>query len=137
MDKNDITREKIKALRSWTTKKIQLELHGRQTNFHEGELYWIGLGKNIGVEMYGKGGDFSRPVLVYKKLSKYNFLAIPLTTKEHNGSWYVHFFHKGRKQTAVLSQIRVLSSKRIYRRIGQIDDEDFRKIKRAFRELYC
>ncbi len=37
---------------------------------------------------------------------------------------------------AVLSQIRVLSPKRLYRKMGQIDDEDSKKIREAFKELY-
>ena len=87
--------------------------------------------------MYGKDADFARPIIIYKKLSRYHFLAIPLTSREHEGSWYVSFLHRGKKQIAVLSQVRVLSLKRLYRKIGQIDDADFERIKKAFRKLYC
>ena len=52
------------------------------------------------------------------------------------GSWYVRFRHAGKNQTAVLSQIRVISAKRLFRKIGQIDDEDFKRIRYGFHELY-
>lgn len=128
--------DKEERLRDWIEEKIQIELNGRQPNFHEGEIYWAGVGENVGAEIYGKGDNFARPVLIYKKLGRYNFLAIPLTSKEHGGSWYVDFVHRGKNQVAVLSQIRVLSPKRLYRKMGQIDDEDFKKIREAFKELY-
>ncbi|MBQ8156461.1 type II toxin-antitoxin system PemK/MazF family toxin [Candidatus Saccharibacteria bacterium] len=131
-----VKRYRRKRFRIWARKKVELEFNGRQTNFHEGEIYWAGIGQNIGSEIYGKGDGFARPVLIYRKLGKYNFLAIPLTSKEHVGTWYISFYHRGRKETAVLSQIRVLSPKRLYRKMGQIDNADYIKIRKAFRKLY-
>jgi len=50
---------------------------------------------NIGDEVYGKGEYFSRPVLVYKKLTNTTFLGLPITTREKTGSWYVEFTLNG------------------------------------------
>ena len=120
----------------WNSAKFNLELHGRQPKISQGQLWWSGIGKNIGSELNGKNERFSRPVLVYRKLSQNKFMAIPLTSKEHEGSWYVSFMHAGKKQTAVVGEARVLSTKRLYRMIGEIDDADYEAIKRGFISLY-
>lgn len=56
---------------------------------------------------------------------------IPLTSQDKSGSWYVKFDFKGREQTAVLSQIRMLSVSRLSSRMGELDMADIDKIKRA------
>ena len=101
-----------------------------------GEVWWIGIGENVGVEINGKSEYFSRPVLVLKRLSRYGFMGIPLTSQIHTGSWYVQFKFQDRIETAVLSQARVLSVSRLYERIGQIPDSDLIKIRQGFLELY-
>ena len=35
--------------------------------FREREIYWANLGKNIGYEQNGKGEDFMRPILIFRK----------------------------------------------------------------------
>ena len=44
----------------------------------EGQIWWCHLGENIGTEINGKGKSFTRPVIIFKKLSQFTFLAIPL-----------------------------------------------------------
>ena len=42
----------------------------------------------------------------------------------------------GKDEYAVLAQARVMSIKRLYRRIGRIDDADFARIRKGFVNLY-
>ena len=77
------------------------------------------------MEINGKSKVFSRPVLVFKKLSKYGFLGIPLTSGFHDGSWYAEFEFKNKRQYAALAQVRVLSTSRLYERIGMLPNSDF------------
>ena len=120
----------------WNIVKMQLELHGRQPNPAQGEIWWAGVGRNLGTEMNGKNNRFARPILIYKKLSRYSFMAIPLTSKEHEGTWYVKFFQNGISETAMLHQAKTMSVKRLYSRIGKIDEDDMVRIRRAFAKLY-
>ena len=103
---------------------------------HQGEIWWVGVGENVGVEINGKSEFFSRPVLVLKKLSRYGFMGIPLTSQEHAGSWYTQFIFQERVETAVLSQARVFSTSRLYSRIGQIPSDDLEKVRTGFIKLY-
>ena len=120
----------------WNVVKKNLDSNGRQPNPKQGEIWWVGSGKNVGSEIDGKGSTFARPFLLYRKLSRYNFMGIPLTSQEHEGSWYVQFEQAGRIETAIIAQARCLSIKRLYSKLGQIDDDDLLRIKKAFLEFY-
>ena len=48
--------------------------------FHEGDIWWVRLGVNVGFEIDGKHKQFARPVIVLKKYNQYSFLALPLST---------------------------------------------------------
>jgi hypothetical protein len=75
--------------------------------------------------MNGKGSMFSRPVLVYKKLSREGFMCIPLSTKIKNGSWYVEVSFQGKIISANIAQARVISVTRCYSKMveGSIPSE--------------
>lgn len=52
-------------------------------------------------------------------------MAVPLTSQEHSGAWYVNFRFKNMQEYAALSQVRIVSAARLYRRIGRADEMDF------------
>ena len=102
----------------------------------DGEVWWVAVGENVGIEINGKSEYYSRPVLVFKKLSHLGFMGIPLSTQKHDGAWYICFKFQGKEIYAALSQIRVFSSARLYNRLGQIAENDMEKVKTGFKELY-
>jgi len=59
-----------KDFRGWM--KLKEKLHYRKTlrSFNDGDIWWCGLGENVGSEICGKGKEFLRPVVIVKKLSK-------------------------------------------------------------------
>lgn len=117
---------------------LKQNLHFASTNLpvSEGEIWWCGMGKNIGVEINGKNEQFSRPILVFKKLSHISFLGIPLSSQKHIGTWYISFRFQNKDEVAVLSQIKVISTSRLYTRMGEISKKDFTQIRDGFRKLY-
>ena len=72
---------------------VKSDLHNKSTlrDIKEGDIYWCAVGENVGVEINGKSETFARPVVIMKKLSKFGFMGIPLTSQPHSGSWYVPF----------------------------------------------
>ena len=110
--------------------RIKAKLHFKETlrSFNEGEIWWCNIGENVGCEICGKGKDFLRPVLIITKLSRYNFIGIPLTSKEHHGSWYVEFIFKNKIQYAVVAQIENISVYRLHHKMGEIPESDFGEI---------
>ena len=91
---------------------------------------------NVGREIYGKGTQFSRPDLIFKKLSADLFLGIPLTSQQKQGSWYVPVVYNDREGSAILNQIRTFDRKRLIKRIGTLSHEHFFRIQQAFSEFY-
>ena len=102
----------------------------------EGDLWWCATGENVGVEVGGKSKNFTRPIVVIKKFGRLGFLGIPTTTQERKGTWYIAFIHKGIHETAMLSQARIFSYKRLDRKMGTLDDQDFKNIKEAYLRLF-
>jgi mRNA interferase MazF len=127
----------IKRFTEWIKLKERLHSSVKQPPlFNENEVWWCSLGENVGVEVNGKSDLFSRPVFIYRKLSRNGFLGIPMTTADKSGSWYVEIDFKNKKQVANLAQCRVLGAQRLSSRMGVLDDADADKIHRQFHELY-
>ena len=80
---------------------------------------------NISSETAGKGNDFLRPVLVFKKVYGNALLGIPLTTQERKGDYYFPFKDsKGMQQYALLVQIKYLDAKRLKYKKSRIKSRD-------------
>lgn len=114
-----------KIFDEWNEVKKELDGSGTCRTIKEAEVWWYGAGRNVGTEINGKGGHFARPVVIVKKLSRYNFIGVPLTSQPHEGSWYAHFVFQGRDQYAVVAQVRNYSVARLYRRIGMLPELDY------------
>ena len=136
MDSQNI--EKHILLEAWFPLKEKKHniLPKKLPKVNNGEVWWVAVGENVGIEINGKSEYFSRPVLVFKKLSHLGFMGIPLTTQEHSGSWYIPFRFQNKEIYAALSQSRVFSTARLYNRIGQIAEDDMSKVKEGFRTLF-
>ena len=130
----------MKDYANWSNVKIKIELDDSQKNFYEREIWWCSLGENVGSEEDGKHLSFERPVLVLKKFNKNMFFGIPLTSKKKDNPFHVSFNivirGENKKSFAKLSQMRLLSSKRIIRRIAVLNDNTFSKIKESFLSLF-
>lgn len=127
MKDEDMT-NKQKKLNNWNGVKGGLD-SVTSRSFRTGDVWWCAVGENAGVEINGKNAPFSRLVLVYKKLNKWSFVGIPITSREKYGSWYMEFDFHGRAMHAVLAQIRLMSVKRLYKRMGSLDENDKLKVK--------
>jgi mRNA interferase MazF len=124
------------ALLDWLRITIRLRNRQRKPLFKEGEIWWRSIGMNIGIEIFGKGQRFTRPVIIFKKFNREAFLGIPLTSQLKMGKWYVSVTHGEKTDTALLAQIRVMDSKRLVERMEVIGDEGFNEIKRSFLDFY-
>ncbi len=121
---------------NWTA--IKKESHGKEgrTLFKERDVWWCKLGVNIGDEQDGKGEFFLRPVLVIRKFNKRVFIGLPFSTiVKDNNPFYHKFEFKGRTQSVILAQIRLLDARRLEDRMGKVSDSDFDEIKEKSRKL--
>jgi len=92
------------------------------------------LGKNIGFEKNGSGTNFSRPVLVVKKFNNHMFWCASLSTKQKKFDFYYNFTDpNGEKVSIILAQLKLVSVKRLKRKLYDIPNNDLTKVKDKLR----
>ena len=121
---------------SWNEKKKKINDRTKVPFYHMRELWWCSLGVNVGFEQDGSGEEDSRPVLILTALSKETFIGIPLTTSPS-----VHKLRPSiglveeKEAHALLSQIKVIDTKRLIRKIGQLDKKVFEQIRKIAKDM--
>ena len=120
----------MKKYESWMNLKEEINDVSNSLYFHERQIWFIFLGKNIGYEQNGSGSKFLRPVVILKKFNNSLCLVIPLTNTKKTGSYYYDFVYRGKVSIAILSQIRLVDSKRLKYRKGNINKQDFLELKK-------
>jgi hypothetical protein len=116
----------------WNELKKKIDNKNIKIKFSVRNIYLMSVGQNVGYETFGKGDEFLRPVLVYKKLSKETFIGIPLTSKQKEGSYYFSFNFKGKISIAMFNQIRVFDIRREKVFYGRISQNTFDNLKKKF-----
>ena len=119
----------------WNEEKKYLEGQWKRALFKERDIFFLKAGKNIGFEQNGKWPKFARPFIVLRKFNNEVFWWIPLTTKKKIWVYYHSFFFNNQEQTAILSQLRLVDSKRMLDKIGMINEDDFYFIKQKIKNL--
>ena len=126
----------LKRFIDWIYTKIRIDEQERGgIIIKEGEVRWCSLGVNVGDEENGKGEVFRRPVLVFKKFNNNIFWGIPMSTKNKDNIYYVKVLLKDIEQSALISQLRVLDTKRLDTQIGYLSDIDFVRVQISVRNL--
>ena len=119
----------------WNERKK--EINEETPNFyHEREIRWCSLGINIGFEQDGTSIDYRRPVLIVKGFSRNVCLIIPLTTSTKKNKYHLSVGTVENKEAfAILSQIKLVYTKRLHDRLTILDKEKFEEIKKSIRLL--
>ena len=118
---------------------IKKNVHRREEpiRLHEREIWWCSLGVNVGSEQDGVGDSYERPILVVKNFNNNVLWAVPLTRTFKPNRFYFRLDDDGGGESAVvLSQLRLVSSKRLVRKIRTLDEHQFRGIVRAMTEFF-
>ncbi len=121
---------------SWNASKKGINQRTSSPFYHAREIWWCSLGINVGFEQDGSGDEFRRPVLILKGFGRHTCLVVPLTKsdKAHPLRPSIGLVD-GTEAHALLSQIRVLDTKRLVRKIGRLDQAIFSNIQKAVRDL--
>ncbi|MFA7252421.1 MAG: type II toxin-antitoxin system PemK/MazF family toxin [Candidatus Paceibacterota bacterium] len=120
----------------WNDEKKLLHLSGDSPFYSKREIWWCALGVNIGFEQDGTGVNFDRPVLVIKGFNKNTFLGLALTGRKKAGEYY---FYLGKvdnvDSTANLSQIKIIDTKRLIRKIETLDEMTFIRLQDSLKKV--
>lgn len=120
----------------WHGKKEVIDEKQGRVFFHEREIWFARLGANVGFEQDGKGENFGRPVLIFRKFNNDVFWGVPLTTREKGGKFYLPIeLDDGLPRKAILSQLRLFDAKRLYQKLVTVDSETHKRLEAAIIRL--
>jgi mRNA interferase MazF len=127
----------------WNNLKKIFEKENRELFAHPREVWWCSLGVNLGAEIDGKNDSFERPVLVIKVYSRETMFVLPVTSKEKNDTFHYRIFvkikniktgeYEEKPVWVKLTQARVISNKRLLRKVDLISAHDFDMIMKVFK----
>jgi len=128
----------MKDFDSWNElkKKIEAKKNDPEKFPKEGEVWMSNLGKNIGYEQNGSGDNFSRPLLIIKKFNNHMFWAVSLSTKQKGFDFYFNYTDPhDQKVSAILAQMKLVSVKRLKRKLYEIPNELFDQMKQKIKSF--
>ncbi len=104
--------------------------------YHERQIRWCRIGANIGFEQDGTGKGFSRPVLVLKAFNRNVCIVVPLTTSTKKNPYHRSVGKvDGCEAFAIISQIRLIDTKRLDQHMMTLGKEVFENIRKAVKDM--
>lgn len=117
---------------AWNESKKRIDAGGAGPFFREREIWWAYLGLNIGSEQNGSGKRVQRPILILKGFSRTTCLIAPLTTSVSRHPYRISVgIVDGKEASAIISQIRVVDSRRFINRVAILDEQTFDRIRKS------
>lgn len=125
-----------KDLDDWHEQKKHIDTAEENKLYHEREMWWCSLGANIGFEQDGTGEEHQRPVLILKGMSRKTCYVVPLTTstKKHKRRIDIGIV-ESKQASALMSQMRLIDTKRLVNKIEYLDQEIFARVRKAAKDL--
>ncbi len=127
----------MKDFDNWNKNKKEMEkLYNYLPFYKERQIRWCRLGLNVGYEQDGTNKEFSRPVLIVKGFSRHVCLIIPLTTSSKKNPYHVSLGNiDGKNAYVVISQVRLIDTRRLDELIETLNKEKYQKIRKAIKDL--
>lgn len=123
----------MKEFDAWNEVKKDIERTGRLVYVRPREIWWTSLGVNIGAEVDGKHENFERPVIIMKVYNRQTLLVLPLTSKAKDDQFHYKIQIHERTSWVSLTQSRVISSKRLLRKMHLITRSEFEILKTVWK----
>lgn len=125
-----------KDFEGWNIKKQSIDIRLQAPFYHEREVWWCSLGVNVGYEQDGTGRNYDRPVLIIKGFNPQVFFGVALTGKKRQSKYHLPVgLVEGREASAILSQVRLIDTKRLIRKASTLDESTFKLVKEALKKV--
>ena len=121
---------------AWNKQKRNLHALEKEKLFHEREIWLCSLGVNIGFEQDGTNDLFERPVLIVKKFNRDVLWILPLTRSDKRNRYYIPITVGDTNSVVILSQLRLISSKRLQRYMHKLPKGQFSTIVQRVQEFF-
>ncbi len=121
---------------TWNTLKKQT--HDEESRLYTvREIWWCRLGVNVGSEQDGSGHSFFRPVVIIRAFGPETCAVIPLTTSPRPHRLRIGVgMVQDKEAKALLSQLRVIDTRRLVEKVCFLDKEIFTELRKAVRNLF-
>jgi mRNA interferase MazF len=113
---------------AWNNLKKEIQTKDIRRFCDPREIWWCSIGINIGSEEDGKNKLFERPVLIIRVFNRHMVRIVPLTSKIKDDKNHHPVAHEETLNSVSLSHLKTISPLRLTRKIGKIDDNQFRSI---------
>ena len=124
-----------KDFNGWNDVKIETNAE-KPRRYTVREIWWCRIGVNIGSEQDGKGEEYSRPCLILRGFGPDACLVVPLSTSPREHPLRIAVGKVEDKEArANLSQMRVIDTRRLVRKIGFLDKNAFDHIRKAAKDI--
>jgi len=101
------------------------------------EIWWCRLGVNVGTEQDGSGESFLRPVVIVRSFGSETCVVVPLTASRRQHPLRIPVGKVQQQDaTALLSQIRVIDTRRLVEKVGFLNKDTFTELRKAVRRLF-
>ncbi len=118
---------------SWNSLKKQISNNYIDVFAHPREIWWCSIGINVGAEIDGKNENFERPIIVMKVYNKETLLVLPITTKYKDDIFHHKITTQQKTAWVKLTQLRVISSKRLNRKVDILGETEFKILKTVWK----
>jgi mRNA interferase MazF len=116
----------------WNENKKAINMGDPPKFYCQREIWWCALGINIGDEQDGTGNNFDRPVIVVKRFNARIFFGVALTGSGRKDRYHFPLgIINGRRASAILSQVRLIDTRRLVRKMATLDEGLFEDLKSA------
>lgn len=119
----------------WNEQKKAIERKADAVLFHEREIWLCSLGVNVGSEQDGVSSSYARPVLIIRNFNGRVSWVLPLTRTVKPNRFFYRLSDPPGDSAVVLSQLRLISSKRLIRKIRTLDERQFHQIVEMLKRL--
>jgi mRNA interferase MazF len=126
-----------KKFDTWNEVKKKTDSRTDRLLYKKREIRWCKLGVNVGYEQDGTGEGFARPVLIIKDFNQHVCLAVPLTTSQKANPYHVKIgnFDNAQESFAIISQLRLIDTKRLYKKVAMVDEKTFADVIKAIKDM--
>src|SRR3989338_3948638 len=101
------------------------------------EIWWCRLGVNVGTEQDGGDRLFIRPVVILRAFGPDTLVVVPLTTSERLHPLRIPVgVIQGEKASALLSQLRVVDTRRLIEKVGFLEKSIFTELRKSVIKLF-
>ena len=90
----------------------------------------------MGSEEDGKNELFERPVLIVDVFNRDMLRIVPLTSKNKIDLFHVQITYNDRFGSAIISQMKTISSKRLSRKLCRLDTIQFDEVRRKIKDSF-